>query len=109
MDNLDNSAIRPSFFNTLPTVVKEQEAKKKGISEEEQELYALSQMGGWKILKSYAEDLLGDLDSGTATAMAQGLPFEEIGRNAVVIDLAKGIIKRILDKVGDAQEATSGK
>lgn len=101
---MDKQAIKPSFFNSLPTIIKEQEAKNKGVTEEELELVALSHSGGWKVLKEYTESLIKDLDNGTAIAMAQGLPFDEIGRNAVVINLAKGIIKRILDKVEDARE-----
>lgn len=101
---MDKQALKPSFFSSLPTIVKENEAKNKGITGEELELVALSQSGGWKVLKEYAQSLMQDLDNGTAAAMAQGLPFEEIGRNAVVIDLAKGIVKRILQKVEDARE-----
>jgi len=107
MDN--KAALRPSFFDTLPTIVKEQEAKRKGLTDEEAVLFALSQHSGWKIVKEYAEDLMRDLDMGTRTALAQGLPFEEIGRNAVVIDLAKGIIRRILEKVEDARDTANEK
>lgn len=98
-------AIKPSFFSTLPTLVKEAEAEKLGLTDEERHLYRLSQHAGWRVLRGFTEDLLGDLDRGTETAMAQGLPFEEIGRNAVVINLAKSIVKRILQKVDDAVEA----
>lgn len=105
---MDKTALRPSFFNNLPTVVRQEEAKKKGVTEEEGELYALSQSDGWRQLREYTESLLKDLDTGTATAMAQGLPFEEIGRNAVVIDLAKGIIRNIINKVEDTREAVDG-
>lgn len=102
---MNKQAMRPSFFNSFPTLIKEEEAKKKGVTQDEQDLYALSQFDGWKILKSYIDDLVKDMDDGTALAMKQGLPFEEIGRNAVVIDLAKGIIKRIVNKVEDARDA----
>lgn len=106
---MDTKAIRPSFFQSLPTLIKEEEAKKKGLTGEEQELFALSQSGGWKILREYIESLIIDLNSGTEVAMKNGLSFEEIGRNAVVIDLAKSIIRNILNKVDDAQEQANEK
>lgn len=98
-------AVRPEFFKNLPTLLEEQQAKKKGISTEEQLYYSLSQTQGWMQLKAYIDSLIKDLDQATAKAMQQGLPFEEIGRNAVVIDLAKGIIRNILNRVEDAREA----
>ena len=105
----DSQAIRPgSFFEALPSVVKDIEARKKGLTPEEQEYFVLSQTAGWKQFLKDADLLMRDLDQGTATAMAQGLPFEEIGRNAVVIDLAKGIIKRLIEKVEDAREVVDG-
>jgi len=98
-------ALRPEFFSNLKTIVEDQKAKAKGVSTEEQLLFSLSNHAGWRILNEYIDNIIRDLDKGTATAMAQGLPFEEIGRNAVVIDLAKGVIKNIQDKVNDAREA----
>jgi hypothetical protein len=99
-------AIRPNFFNNLPTIIRDQQAKEKGVSEEELQLYALSQSGGWRILREYTDGLLKDLDQVTTTAMQQGMAFEEIGRNAIVANLAKGVITRILQKVEDARDAS---
>jgi len=36
--------------------------------------------------------------------MEVGQNFEEIGKNTIVANLAKGVIKRILNKVKDARE-----
>lgn len=105
----DKQALRPGYFDNLPTLVRAEKAKEKGITEEEEQLYALSQSAGWRILSEYIDGLLRDLDNGTALAMSQGLPFEEIGRNAVVIDLAKGLMRRVVERVDDAREAASGK
>ena len=97
-------ALRPEFFTTLPTVVREQQAKEQGLTGEEQSLVALSHHAGWIILREYIDSLVKDLDNGTEQSIAQGFSLEEIGRNAVVINLAKGVIKRILDKVDDATQ-----
>lgn len=101
----DAQALRPTFFNTLPTLIKEEEAKKAGVTVEERHLYSLVGHQGWEILEDYTQSLLKDLDNVTEAAMAQGLSLEEIGRNALVANLAKGIVKRILEKVQDAKEA----
>lgn len=101
---MKEAALKPNFFSTLPSM-QDKKAEIAGASEEERQLYALSQSGGWRVFKEFTEQLLKELDSGTETAMAQGLPFEEIGRNAVVINLAKGIVLRQLQKVQDAREA----
>lgn len=100
-----NQALRPEFFAELPSVVKEQQAKSKGISEEEQHIYAMSQSAGWNLVKQFAKDLIADLERVTEISMQQGLSFEEIGRNALVASLSKGVIMRVLTKVSDAEEA----
>lgn len=100
----DTAALKPSIFSTLPSLM-EEKASIDGSSPEELALHQLSLSEGWRVFKSFTEELLKDLELGTETAMAQGLPFEEIGRNAVVINLAKGIINRQLQKVQDAVEA----
>jgi len=38
-------------------------------------------------------------------AMSGGMPFDEIGKNAVVINLAESIVDRILALVSDAKDA----
>lgn len=89
----------------MPTFVKEEEVKKSGLMDEEKHLYSLSHHAGWKILEKYSQELLNDLDQVTNLALTQGLELEEIGKNAVVANLAKGIIKRILQKVEDSVES----
>jgi hypothetical protein len=101
----NSKAVKPDFFNSLPTIIREREAKEIGASDEEKLLSSMSSSGGWRVLSDYIDNLIDDLDKGTETAMAQGLPFEEIGRNAVVINLAKGVILRIKQKVQDAKES----
>jgi hypothetical protein len=96
------TAIKPDTFHNIITKVKAEEKK---VSEEEQSLYGLSQQHGWKILKEFIEDSITSLDSANEMAISKGLSFEEIGKNTVVISLAKSKIKAIIDKVNDAVEA----
>lgn len=104
MDN-SSSALKPEFFNSLPSILADQQTGSAEVGEEERQLYVMSNTAGWKILREYSQGLLNDLDEVTNLALTQGLSLEEIGKNAVVANLAKGIIKRILDKVVDAREA----
>lgn len=102
---MTDQALRPTFFSNLPTFVKEKELDKQELTDEEEHLSSLSNHTGWRILKEYSESLIDDLDQVTDLSLAQGLDLAEIGKNAVVANLAKGIIKRILMKVQDAKEA----
>ena len=101
----NTAALKPEFFSTLPTIIKDKQAEKLGVTTEELQLHALSTSAGWKVLEQYIKDVLEDLDNITDQSMAQGLSLEDIGRNALVANLSKGLIKKIMAKVTDAREA----
>ena len=99
-------AIRPDYFGNFRDVLaKQQEANVKGVDEEQNHLYALSQHEGWRILKEYIDQLVTNLEDIIKNGMALGATFEELGINAVTIQLVKNIIKQVKDKVEDAKEA----
>ena len=99
-------AIRPDYFGNFKGVLaKQQKANVKGVDEEQNHLYALSQHEGWRVLEKYIDKLIVDLENITKTGMASGATFEELGRNAVTIQLVKDIIKQVKNKVEDAKEA----
>lgn len=99
-------AIRPSSpFATLPTFVRDQQAQKKGVAEEEIILAGMAESKGWQIIEEFIDSILDDLDQVNEAAIASGAKFAEIGRNTLVISMTKGIIKKITDKVADAKEA----
>lgn len=100
------TAITPDFFfNSLPSMQADTEAAKKGATDEERALFALKQMKGWTVLKDYIENMYKDLNEVNKTAIASGASLEEIGRNAIVVNLVQEIIEKILNKVLDATEA----
>jgi hypothetical protein len=101
---MDNQSLKPSFIN-LPSLVADKEAEKKGATDEERILYGGSKTAFWGVLKGIFEDAEKDLDNLNSVAIEKGAPFEEIGKNTVVVNLAKGIITRIKNKVEDAVEA----
>jgi hypothetical protein len=99
-------AIKPDVvFPSLPTFVRDAEADKKGMAEEEILLAKMAEGKGWQILREFINSVVADLDEINESAIANGVNFEELGRNTLVISLTKGIIKRIVDKVEDAKEA----
>lgn len=97
-------AIRPDWFNQFSLMKKDKEAEEKGASKEERALYTLSLTEGWEILEKYISQWKKELDELNNNAIAQGLSFEEIGKNTIIVNLAKGVIKNIEDKVNDARE-----
>ena len=88
----------------MPSLKRDEDAQKKGASPEERHYYAMTRMRGWKQFDEFAKNLLEDLDNINAIAMSQGMGFEDMGRNAVVVIQTKGIIKKLLDRVNDAVE-----
>lgn len=98
-----STAIKPSFLPNVPIL--EKKASANGASDEELALYALSNTNGWKVFREIALQTSSELTELSNEAIAQGAPLEEIGRNAVVVSLAQGIIKKLLNKVDDAVEA----
>jgi len=99
-----SGAIKPDFFSNFQSL-EEKEDEKIGITDEERHLYRLNNHKGWKILRLHIENLVKELDSLNDLAYEKGLPLEEIGRNAVIVSLTKGIIKKVLNKVDDAKDA----
>jgi hypothetical protein len=100
---MDNTAIRPSFIN--PIVPVDKEAEKKGASDEERALFAMSKTGGWKLFKDICESSLKELDELNRVAIGNGAGYEELGRNTVVISSVKDIINHLINKVEDAKES----
>jgi hypothetical protein len=100
----NNQSLKPEIFH-LPSMVEEKQLDKKGVTDEERHLYTLSKSAGWRILGEFIDRIKNDLDGLNDAAIEKGANFEEIGRNALVISLTKGVIKRIVNKVNDAKEA----
>lgn len=101
------TATRPDFFINVPSLVKTAKADT-GATEEEVSLHALSTTAGWVAFKNLATQVISELGNVNKVAISQGLPLEEIGRNAIVVSLAQEAVERLLNKVLDAKEAVEG-
>ena len=99
---MNNTALKPTIFN-IDAFKEESEVSK--INDEEQFLYSLSKQKGWDIIVEFKKRVFKELDEVNKADMSNGMSFEEIGKNAVVINLAESVVDRILDKVNDAKEA----
>lgn len=97
------NAIKPDFFHNMPSLQTAVNGNK--VTPEEQALHEMAQSGGWKVFRETAEQASRELGDVNKQAISQGMPLEEIGRNAVVIALAQGVIEKLLNKVADATEA----
>lgn len=99
------TATRPEVFSTLNSIKRVEEAVKKGASDEEIHLSNLTEQKGWQILTEVKDRLVDELDKVNEQAIQTGASYEEIGKNTLVISLAKGIINRLWNKAADAKEA----
>lgn len=99
----NQSALKPGIFN-IESFKRDEEAAKRGATEEERFLYALTGMKGWSILVEFKERVIKEMEEANKAMMASGQPFDEIGKNAVVINLAESIVDRIINLVIDAKE-----
>lgn len=98
-------AVKPDFFNNLPSLIRQEKTVKSEATDEERMLFGLSQTAGWALLLQDIERLLDEMDQMNEKAIMNGATYEEIGKNTLVISLAKGVIHRIVHKVTDAKEA----
>ena len=97
-------AMRPEFFSKLPSAKRSEELDKKGITDEEQFLYGLSQTAGWDVFTKKKDVLLREMDSLQEAAIASGVSKEEIGENAIIINMARGVINRLWKFIDDSKE-----
>lgn len=97
--------MRPDFYTNFPSLKIEEEAKEKGATEEERNYYSMALTLGWKQFEEEVERLLEELDSLNDNAVSNGMPYEEIGKNTIVVSLTKGIIRKLINRINDAKEA----
>ena len=99
---MDKTALKPTIFN-IQSFKKEENTS--GVTDEERFLNAIAGTNGWKLIIEFKERVFKEMEEVNRTAMSSGLSFDEIGKNAVVINLAESIVDRILSLVSDAKEA----
>ena len=97
------AALRPSFFVNVPSL--ESTDRGEGPTDEELALHAMSQTAGWGVFKDIASHVTAELNNINKVAISQGLPLDEIGRNAIVVNLAQEVVERLINKVLDASES----
>ncbi len=102
----NSKAIKPgNFFANLPIFNEAKAEGIEGLTNEERVLGQGAKTKFWETLKNYIDEVLKNLDEVNEIAISQGSDYEEIGKNTIVISTAKSLIKRIVDKVEDCQEA----
>lgn len=107
MARKNNLGTRPDYFAPIRHVAPKQ-VSEQAENENEQHLAALSRQNGWAILKEYIEQEIANLENINKAAIEAGATFEDIGRNAVLVQLCKEELLRVIQKVEDARESTDG-
>lgn len=99
-------AIRPSAFIDYKQVVEKVENKKTpDLQVETKHLAQIGNMDGWEVLKTYISELRADLNNLNKQMIGRGASFEDIGKNAVIVELADELLTKIVNKVEDARES----
>lgn len=107
MANNKGQALRPEVFN-LPSFQKEEKTDEEILTDDEKILGTGANNSFWKILRRHIDNCITELDQVNEQAISSGASLEEIGRNTVVVNLTKGVLRRIFAKVEDSKEALEG-
>jgi len=103
---VNTGALRPEIFTIKGFINKEQKDDEATV--EEKILATGADQIFWKTLKTYFDNSIQQLEQINESAIAQGMPLDEIGRNALVISQVKGVLRKIVNVVEDAKEAVHG-
>lgn len=68
-------------------------------------LASLASHEGWEILKDFITDEMKRLDDLNKIQIEAGATFDEIGKNAVLVQLCKAELQTVINKVEDARES----
>jgi hypothetical protein len=99
---MDKPASRPAFFSNLQTLDEKIGEK---VTDDEKFIYGMSQQAGWEVFTKRKNELLQEMDQLQDVAISKGTSKEEIGENAIIINMVKGTINRLWKIVDDSREA----
>lgn len=103
----DEKALRPGI--SIPDFIKQENTEDLELSEEEKVFSQGKQTKFWKTLREHFNSQIQQLEQIQDNAIAQGASREQIGENAVVISLTRGVLTKIVNRVEDAREVKDGK
>lgn len=104
----DEKALRPGF--SIPDFIKQEKViETEDLTDEEKILSQGRQTAFWRTLREHFDNQVNELEKIQDNAIANGASREEIGENAVVISLTRGVLRNIVNKVEDAREVKDGK
>ena len=105
---MNEQALRPGSF-TISDFIKQDIKEELEPSEEEKILSQGRQTAFWKTVREYFDSEIQQLELIQDNAIANGASRDQIGENAVVISLTRGVLKKIVNRVEDAREVKDGK
>lgn len=104
----DKGALKPEILNIPQFIDRDKKEGIEEITQDEKIFAAGAENAFWRTLKKHFDESIRQLDLVNENAISQGMPMEEIGRNAIVISQVKGVLNKIINVVEDAKEAQSG-
>jgi hypothetical protein len=99
------NALRPNFYKEFTSVIEKVDEGDK-LDDEQKALAHISRFKGWMLFKQYAEEIKKEIDEMVSVAISTGASDAEIGQRAVVKELTKLTIDRLIERVEDARRAT---
>jgi hypothetical protein len=103
-------AIHPNYFSEfyIPSL-KPVETTEEKIDDETQSLARLYNNADFKVFTSIVDRVSFELDDLIRQQMASGASYEAIGQSTTVKELAKDVIKRLFNRIGDAYESVESR
>ncbi len=98
------SALKPESYDIRRVWAEEDTQPKTGINVEDEELAALSSMGGWSRLKDHIQSLKDGLDKRLSQSVLESLGDAQVKTDAVFSVLGKELLNSIIGKVESSRE-----
>ncbi len=98
-------AIKSDSFVDFRKVIEKTKPPKDELDIAEKRFAHLAGTEDWKELKKYIDSLKESMNGLNKTMMEKGAEWEDIGKNAVIVQLANDLLSKIVTKVEDAKEA----
>ena len=105
MDEKQPQAVRPNTFFNVPAFVRNEDAAKEGLTDEERILAAGANTEFYQTLKGYVNEVIEQLDEANVTFIDSGATFQQIGENTKILVTTKALVRQIFQKVQDARDA----
>lgn len=99
---MEKGILKPQRYDDIQEIWKRKEqdqAKKSGVDPEDQAIYTLATMPGWKSLKEHINNLKSGLDARLAESVIGSSSADQIKTDAIFAVMGKSLLDSIINKV----------